>query len=391
MNVFLFCPDRHIVYEGATAEQTGVGGGITVRLRIAAALAGLGEDVTVACNCSCEHRYRGARFLPLDSIDAIDTDVLIVHTTGGAVDARGLAAMPVRARIRILLVDGVQQPLGSAEMKPDWVYACSNFIAKYIQDHWTLPGSALFVTHHGVQRPKPSLLRALRGRDRRRLIYTSHPSKGLDSAIAVTRKLRARDRRFTLHVYGGEALWGSPELTRPAEDGITYHGMVGQNELLERYSESGFAMHLQSREEPFGISLAEAMGAGCIVAASPVGAYPELVQNSVTGLLIAGDHESETTRDKAADAIERLSRGGREATEMRRRAAAYPLSWDTVASTWQGHWKWALGGQPNSELKHCPKCGGGFLRLADGNHCVQCGTYWRDAATNSPSSGRTTR
>ncbi len=37
--VVIYCPDRHIVYDGRTPDEIGVGGGITARVRMARALA----------------------------------------------------------------------------------------------------------------------------------------------------------------------------------------------------------------------------------------------------------------------------------------------------------------------------------------------------------------
>ena len=182
MRVFFYCPDRHITYEGSTADRTGVGGGITVRLRMAAALAGLGHAVKMACNCERVHTYRGVDYVPLDQATMIDADVLIVHSTAGT-GVGGLFEMEVSARIRILLVDGIPQPPASEQMQADWVYPCSNFISSVIQERWNLPGAEILVSHHGIKRLKPSRFNFFQRRDPCRLIYTSHPSKGLDTAI----------------------------------------------------------------------------------------------------------------------------------------------------------------------------------------------------------------
>ena len=51
MRVVIACPDRHLVYDGRTLDETGVGGGVTVRVRAAAALVKRGVEVTLVCNC----------------------------------------------------------------------------------------------------------------------------------------------------------------------------------------------------------------------------------------------------------------------------------------------------------------------------------------------------
>ncbi len=375
MNVYFYCPDRHIIYGGDTAERTGVGGGITVRLRMAAALAELGHTVTVACNCSARHSYRGANYVPLDEVAAINTGVLIVHSTAGTGVSK-LTAMPVKAWTRILLVDGIPQPPGSDRIEVDWVYPCSNFIARVIQRDWTLPGAPILVSHHGIIRRKAEFFDRFHSRDPYRLIYTSHPSKGLEAAVAVLRRLRRLDPRFSLHCHGGDRLWGGNAAFSYADEGVHDHGLTGQDELMRCYGRSMFAMNLQTREEPFGISLAEAMGAGCIVVASPVGAYPELVHDGRTGIMVAGNPSAEATLDEAAGRILEIVNDRAKRSQMSRNAAAAPLDWSTVAATWVQHWEWLAEGSPTPDAT-CTVCGGSALRLADGLHCIRGAHYER--------------
>ena len=33
MQIAIYCPDRHFLYDGKTPDQAGVGGGLTVRIR----------------------------------------------------------------------------------------------------------------------------------------------------------------------------------------------------------------------------------------------------------------------------------------------------------------------------------------------------------------------
>ena len=66
MQIAIYCPDRHFLYDGATPDRTGVGGGLTVRIRIAAALAERGHRVSVICNCARETVHRGVHYQPLD-------------------------------------------------------------------------------------------------------------------------------------------------------------------------------------------------------------------------------------------------------------------------------------------------------------------------------------
>ena len=124
------------------------------------------------------------------------------------------------------------------------------------------------------------------------------------------------------------------------------------------------------------------MRAGCIVLASPVGAYPEIIHHGYDGLLIPGPCTEASTQERAANWILELTRRPDYADYLRRNALAAPLDWETVARAWAGHWHWALSGKPIASLipNACAACGGSALLLADGLHCIRCGRYQRSLA-----------
>ena len=124
----------------------------------------------------------------------------------------------------------------------------------------------------------------------------------------MVRRLRRKDPRFTLHSFGGNRLWGGEDDAAPAEPGIFYGGMVNQRESLRNTSAATYAMQLQTRLEPFGITVVEAMAAGCLVVASPVGAFRELIRNGENGFLIDGDPANPEVLDRAAELIQDVSR-----------------------------------------------------------------------------------
>ena len=120
----------------------------------------------------------------------------------------------------------------------------------------------------------------------------------------------------------------------------------------------------------------EAMRAGCIVLASPVGAYPEIIQHNRDGFLITGDPAHPRTHQTAADLIIELVGNPEKLAALRRRARATPLDWDVVARAWEGHWGWVRNGSgPTTGV--CNWCGGERILLADGLHCTVCGRYQR--------------
>jgi glycosyltransferase involved in cell wall biosynthesis len=183
-----------------------------------------------------------------------------------------------------------------------------------------------------------------------------------------------------MHVYAGAGLWGEAGENFPPEAGITFHGIIGQRQLAREMQCCSFSINLQNRQEPFGMTLIEAMRAGCIVLASPVGAYPEVIIHGQNGFLVPGDHTQEPARQAAVDIILALTHNPDYVDYLRRNAIHTPLTWDTVARTWEGHWDWILSGRPTPDfpgLGTCNECQGAWLPLADGLHCINCGNYQR--------------
>ena len=383
MQIAIYCPDRHFLYDGATPDRTGVGGGLTVRIRIAAAQAARGHRVSVICNCARQAVLGRVLYRPLDTVDRIQADVLVMHSSGGAIDLSPLLSIPIEAQARIFLLSGLDVAKKVHELNPDAIYVCSNFIRTEMLRSGTFTRN-LFVTHYGVNRWN---WRGLLSppRDPHRLIYSSHPSKGFDAAREIARRLHAHAHRFRLHYFGGSKLWGAavPEEVPPSEPCLVYGGLINQQALAAQYKRSAFLLQLQTRREPFGIIVVEAMAAGCLVLASPVGAFPELIQHGENGFLVDGDPSHSETLDRAAELIRDVCQKPALLRQIRRRALATPFNWDTLAQVWESHLHWLMDPKGSQNLEadwaRCLECGAVTLSLADGYHCTGCGYFARHA------------
>ena len=381
--VAIYCPDQHLLYDLHTLDEKGVGGGVTARIRTAHALAAAGHEVTAYVNCPKDETIEGVHYVHYSRVEKIQTDIFIASTSGGDLDLSSLREKDVAARLRILMLHGKKLPNGTDPKSFDHVYALSNFILDLATKNWGREIFRFFVSHRGIAGDLyGSRDPGMRQRDLFAMVYAGHPSKGLDTAIEILRIVREHDPRFSLHIYGGYRLWGEDEQSIPNEPGVFYHGMLGQKDLAQRMQECGYSLILQDLEEGFGMVVIESMRAGCIVLASAVGAYPELIRNGHNGFLVAGDHREKITRLDASQLILDLMSRPQYTAYIRRNAAAYPLDWSVIAQAWEGHWDWALSGkQPPPDqfgLGSCPSCGGSWLTLSDGFHCTGCGRYARD-------------
>jgi glycosyltransferase involved in cell wall biosynthesis len=124
-----------------------------------------------------------------------------------------------------------------------------------------------------------------------------HPEKGAAEAIQVARRA---SRRLIIAGIVQDRDYFEREV-RPQIDGdrVRYIGSVGPELRDEVLGEAYALLHLISFEEPFGLSMVEAMACGTPVIAYPRGSVPEIVKHAETGFLV-GDI------DDAVDALNKV-------------------------------------------------------------------------------------
>ncbi len=383
-NITFYCPDRHIQYDGGRVpDQKGVGGGVTVRIRMAHALAKSGHTVTMICNCLREEVDRNVLYVPLGSRKNIETDILILTTSGDGLNLFPFLDLTVRAKLTILLVHGIIQPNGLKEIEIDRFYAVSNFLRGTMHDQWGLPANRIFVSYHGViresfQNDQPGAKPIKR--DPFRLAYLGHPQKGREAAIGILKLLRKKDARYQLYLFGDERLWGQKPKTVWSLGGIRNLGLINQQKLARELLGCNIGIFLQSIQEGFGLTINEAMTAGCLPIASPVGAFREIVQNDKNGFLVEGDHNDPATWSRVADLICELQADPGRLENLRRNAQNWPLDWQEVVKTWEQHWDILLGNaDPKSfaTAHACRECQSSLSQFADGLHCFSCGAFFK--------------
>jgi glycosyltransferase involved in cell wall biosynthesis len=377
--IVFYCPDSHIQYNIHTLDRVGVGGGITSRVRLAHALADRGHHVTLYVNCPKNERIRGVQYCHFSQINDIDTDIFIASSSGGNIDLGDLSTLKIRSKIRILMIHGIILPRNVTFEGFDYIYFLSNFVRENICRQINIDKRRIFISYRGIveelfEKSSP------RKRDLHNLVYMGHPVKGLDAAISILRILRKNDPGFILHVYGGNELWGEPHKKIQNEPGVIDHGMIGQKELFHDIQKMSFSLNLQSIQEGFGSAVAESMRAGCIVLASKVGAFPEIIKNGFNGFIISSDHTRLETHEEVARLILQLMEKPDYMAYIRNNAISTPFTWETIAKTWEGHWSWyfdqiAQNKKTGGYFEGCSACGGRLLLLADGLHCIDCGNY----------------
>ena len=90
--------------------------------------------------------------------------------------------------------------------------------------------------------------------------------------------------------------------------GITYLGPIGPDRRAEVLGGAAALLHLINFDEPFGLSVIEAMACGTPVIAPPRGSMPELIEHGVNGYLVGSPDEAARAVDLCSDIDRRVVR-----------------------------------------------------------------------------------
>ena len=212
--------------------------------------------------------HNGFDFLPLTYSGLIGTPVLT--TIHGFSSPR---IVPVYARYdrRVAYVS-----ISDADRHPDLTY--------------------LATIHHGIDtdafslHPDPGRYLLFYGR--------IHPDKGTAEAIALARRVGLP--LLLAGIVQDQAYFDREVAPHLDGDQVRYLGPVGPGERNDLLGGALALLHLIEFDEPFGLSVVEAMAAGTPVVATRRGSMPELVDEGVTGFLVG-------TADEAAAAVEQAA------------------------------------------------------------------------------------
>jgi glycosyltransferase involved in cell wall biosynthesis len=135
-----------------------------------------------------------------------------------------------------------------------------------------------------------------------------HPDKGAAEAIEVARRT---ERRLVMAGIVQDQGYHEREVA-PAIDGsrVVYDGPVGGAVRTKTLGSARALLHLINFDEPFGLSVVEAMACGTPVIARNRGSMPELIEHGVTGFLV-------DDVDGAVDAVARIGEIDRAACRAR--------------------------------------------------------------------------
>jgi glycosyltransferase involved in cell wall biosynthesis len=140
-----------------------------------------------------------------------------------------------------------------------------------------------------------------------------HPDKGTAEAITIAK--RAGRRLVICGIVQDERYFA--ELVEPQVDGdqVRYLGSIGPQQRASVLGSAAALLHPVAFDEPFGLSVVEAMACGTPVIAYRRGSMPEVIDEGVTGFLVH-DVESAAAAVSAAVGLDRRAVSARAAARF---------------------------------------------------------------------------
>ena len=199
-----------------------------------------------------------------------------------------------------------------------------------ISDADRAPGLRYAATiHHGI--PLDEFTFDAAGSDDLLFFGRMHPDKGAAEAIAVA---EASGRGLAMYGIVQDRGYYEREVKPKLGERITHPGAVGGEDRVRALGHAKGLLHLINFDEPFGLSVIEAMACGTPVIAIRRGSMPELIEDGVTGFLV-------NTIEEAIEAVGRLDQIDRAAC---RSAVAARFTVEAMADRYIALYRSILGG-----------------------------------------------
>jgi glycosyltransferase involved in cell wall biosynthesis len=281
----------------------------------------------------------GARYDLVHDVQSLGYGLLGIRALGLPVVSTVHHPLTVDRRAAFARARSYRERLGAWEFYPvemqgfvarrlDRIFTSSEASARQIERDFRVRAARLAMLANGLDTtlfsPDPG-----RARSETELLCVgraSDPNKGIPTLVRALARLPAPVTLTLVDVHGSEARRWAREAGCAERLHIT--GRVSMDELVRLYRSAALVV-VPSRFEGFGLPAAEAMACGAPVVATTAGAFPEVIEDGVSGLLVPPRDAPALAR-----AIERLLDDGglrRELGQGGRRRIEERFSWRETA------------------------------------------------------------
>ncbi len=302
----VFYPVDCCHFNADTLDERPLGGTETGIIRLSEALYDLGHDVFVLSKIDSLKREKPAYITPsqIERLGSLDA-VIVVRGWSGLFS-------PFNARKRFFWTGDSwdnRHTLGLGDkrvvQRMDAFFPVSDWHAHSLCKASGFPIEKTFVLRNGI---KLSYFEGEEVRQKKRLIYSSTPNRGLLHLPLIYVELKARHPDLELHVFSSNVIYSKSwpplhqdegpykiifDILRKLPD-CYLHGSVLQKQLAREYMRSGILAYPSDFLETSCITAMEAQAAGCPIVTTDLAALKETVGEA--GFLIQDMPDSETYR-----------------------------------------------------------------------------------------------
>lgn len=313
---FLFYPYGCVPFHGFSLLEAPLGGVETGMIRLAEALDELGHEVIVLSSSPMIPPSK-PRYVPLDFWKQIThIDVLLVSRGW-----RG-AFLPIACKKRFVWMGDIEtnpHTVGLGDPRVidhlDGAIFVSEWQASRLCAVSGFPLNKSWVLRNGVHLADFS---GSEIRQRRRLIYSSQPQRGLIYLAPLFETLKTKYPDLELHIFANAAVYDRQWPPMMGFDlnaqtilnifskmsGCFVHGTVLQSQLAREFMKSAILTYPCDYPETSCITAMEAQAAGCAIVSTALGALSETVGDA--GILIEGLPQDKNYLSNFIEAVDTL-------------------------------------------------------------------------------------
>jgi len=328
MKINIFAKGK-LAFNPYTEKNVGVGSTETTLIHVAEELQKRGHDVTCYVNCNFADIYDDVRYFRAYDYRP-DEDVLI-----------GFGTLPKNIKApRVFLWETKVEPDGLKTIDEAWRIKNLIMSSEWHRDRYASEIPSTLVSKMTVIEPgvtKDFLDMNVQERWPLSVAFAGAPQKGgMTALIEYAKRIKPKNKDVALHAYGGGHLWGwDDQQFRPLYDEmirnkIYYHGQKGKRKMVKHfgYSQIMFNPVRKGYQQAFGLTVLEAMAAGCVVIANNNGNVRNLVKDA--GYVINENCEDYKFAIEASDLTLKLFSDPQLIAELSAKAKKYASEY-----TWQ--------------------------------------------------------
>lgn len=330
----------------AESIKTGIGGSEEATIHLAGELSKLGWKVTVFGNPKVDKEFDGVLYKQWHDINPKDEfNVLILWRSIGFIDIK-----PKANFIMLWLHDVPNNPDFTEERLAmvDKIAVLSEYHKSLLRyqdnkgEFLPIPDEKIFLTSNGIA----DINTEWNGKSTK-MYYASSPDRGLPYLLKMWPKIKEEVPEAELDIYYGFEVydavhaqnparmqWKNQVLTMMKQDGIIYHGRIGQEELNEEVAKCGVWAYPTDFTEISCITAMKAQALGAIPVVTNYAALEETVKN---GFRVDVDIRTEQGQLEYLDALIKVLKDPKGQEETRKTMIPWArdyYSWKNVAKNW---------------------------------------------------------